>query len=220
MKRLLICTLLFFPVLLSMKQEKSRTILFFGDSITNQGSKDGGFLTLLQAGLDAKKDKSTQLINAGIGGNKVTDLYLRFNEDVLDKNPDEVIIWIGINDIWHRDSDTGTDLKKFNGFYQKMIDQLKAKGVRVVICTPGVIGEFNDNTNPHDGLLNSLSQTIRKFASDNDCELIDFRKEFQEYERNHNSKNVEKGILTTDRVHLNANGNQLVADIFKKKLNL
>ena len=220
MKRLLILTLLIFPVLLSMDEQKSRTILFFGDSITNQGSSEEGFITLLQSDLDAKKNNSTHLINAGISGNKVTDLYFRFDEDVLAKNPDEVVIWIGVNDIWHRDSGYGTDLRKFNRFYQKMIDQLKAKGIKVVICTPGVIGEFNDNTNEHDGLLNSLSQTIRKLASDNDCELIDFRKEFQEYEGSHNVENVEKGILTTDRVHLNANGNQFVANIFKKALGL
>jgi lysophospholipase L1-like esterase len=220
MKRLLLLTLIAIPTLLSMKQEKKRTILFFGDSITQAGTSDIGFITLLQNGLTAKKDNSTQLINAGIGGNKVTDLYLRFNEDVLAKNPDEVIIWIGINDVWHRDNGTGTDLNKFPGFYQKMIDQLKQRNIKVTLCTPGVIGELNDGSNPHDGLLNSFSKVIRKLAKENDCTLIDFRKDFQEYEIKNNTKNSSKGILTTDGVHLNAQGNRFVADIFKGVLGL
>lgn len=220
MKRILLLAIIIAPIFLSMKQEKSRTILFFGDSITRQGSNEDGFIRVLQNELTAKKDNTTQLINAGIGGNKVTDLFLRFNKDVLSKNPDEVIIWIGVNDVWHRDVGTGTDLHKFSGFYQQMIDELKQRNIKVTLCTPSAIGELNDNSNPHDGLLNAISKTIRKLAKDNNCELIDFRKDFQEYETKNNINNESKGILTTDGVHLNPKGNQLVAKIFKKSLKL
>ena len=220
MKRILLLAIIVIPTMLSLKQGKSRTIVFFGDSITRQGSTENGFIRILQDDLNAKQDNSTQLINAGIGGNKVTDLFLRFNEDVLSKNPDEVVIWIGINDVWHTDRGTGTDLNKFSSFYQKMIDQLKARNIRVILCTPGVIGELNDHSNPHDGLLNAFSKSIRKLATDNNCELIDFRKEFQDYEIKNNVNNEAKGILTTDGVHLNSQGNQFVATIFKKALKL
>jgi len=220
MKRLLLFAFVIIPVLLSMKQEKKRTILFFGDSITQAASDENGFISILQKELTAKNDKSTQLINAGIGGNKVTDLYLRFDDDVLSKNPDEVLIWIGINDVWHRENGTGTDLNKFPGFYQKMIDQLKQRNIKVILCTPGVIGELKDNANSQDELLNSFSDAIRKLANDNDCTLIDFRNDFQEYEIKNNSENKSSGILTTDGVHLNAQGNQFVADIFKDVLKL
>lgn len=221
MKRILLIAIIVIPAfLLSMKQEKSRTILFFGDSITQQGSNENGFIRVLQEGLNAKNDKSTHLINAGIGGNKVTDLFLRFNEDVLSKNPDEVVIWIGINDVWHSDRGVGTDINKFNGFYQKMIDQLKERNIKVTLCTPGVIGELNDHSNPHDGMLNAFSKSIRKLAKDNDCELIDFRKSFQEFEVKNNRDNKSSGILTTDGVHLNPQGNQFVAEIFKSVLRL
>lgn len=220
MKRILLLAFIVTPIFLSMKQEKSLTILFFGDSITRQGSSENGFIRVLEEELIAKKDEATRLINAGIGGNKVTDLFLRFNEDVLSKNPDEVVIWIGINDVWHRDHGTGTDLNKFSGFYQQMINQLKQRGIKVILCTPSVIGELNDGSNPHDDLLNDFSKAIRKLAKDNQCELIDFRKEFQEYEAKNNVDNNSKGILTTDGVHLNSQGNQFVANIFKSALKL
>ena len=220
MKRLLIVVCIIIPTLLSMKQNNKRKILFFGDSITQAASNEDGFIRILENELAAKKDNSTQLLNAGVGGNKVTDLYLRFNDDVLSKNPDEVLIWIGINDVWHRDNGTGTDLSKFPVFYQKMIDQLKARNIKVTLCTPGVIGELTDNSNPQDGLLNAFSKAIRKLAKDNNCTLIDFREDFQEYEIKNNLENKSKGILTSDGVHLNAEGNKFVADIFKKSLKL
>lgn len=213
MKRLsiLFLTCLILPSLLSMKQAKDRTILFFGDSITQQASDPEGFIRILEKALADKSDP-TVLINKGIGGNKVTDLYLRLPEDVLANNPDEVMIWVGINDVWHRDSGTGTDLNKFPGFYQKIIDQLKERNIKVTLCTPGVIGERKDEANPHDKLLNEFSAAIRTLAEKNNVGLIDFRKEFQAYEAKHNTANESKGILTTDGVHLNAKGNQLVAE--------
>jgi len=42
--------------------------------------------------------------------------------------------------------------------------------------------------------------------------LIDLRKIFLAYNVANNPENKTKGILTTDGVHLNAKGNQLVAD--------
>lgn len=207
---------LLFPVLLSMSTKKERVILFFGDSITQMGSDADGFITLLTA--ETKGD--VRFINAGIGGNKVTDLYLRLEESVLDQKPDEVMIWVGINDVWHRDSGTGTDLNKFPGFYQKIIEKMQKQGIKVTLCTPGVIGELKDQANPHDPLLNEFSEVIRKLAAENNTELIDFRKIFLAYEQQHNVENKDKGILTTDRVHLNKTGNRLVADAIKTSFHL
>jgi lysophospholipase L1-like esterase len=42
--------------------------------------------------------------------------------------------------------------------------------------------------------------------------LIDLREIFHTYEMKNNPENKDKGILTVDGVHLNDQGNQLVAD--------
>jgi lysophospholipase L1-like esterase len=42
--------------------------------------------------------------------------------------------------------------------------------------------------------------------------LVDLRKIFLDYNAKNNPDNKTKGILTSDGVHLNAAGNQLVAD--------
>ena len=92
-------------ILLSgMQIQKPLKVIFFGDSITNAGVKPGGYITLMQEKIKQDGGPSYELIGAGIGGNKVYDLYLRFQEDVLDKKPDVVVIYIGVNDVWHKQS--------------------------------------------------------------------------------------------------------------------
>ena len=134
-------------------------------------------------------------------------------EDVLAKNPDIVVIWVGVNDVWHKaSSGTGTDADKFTKFYQAVIDKLKAKNIKVILCTPAVIGEKTDGSNQQDGDLTEYSKIIRGLAQKNGLPLVDLRKAFIDYNNKNNKENKDRGILTTDRVHLNAIGNQLVAD--------
>jgi lysophospholipase L1-like esterase len=64
--------------------------------------------------------------------------------------------------------------------------------------------------------MNEYSNIIRRIASKNNLPLVDLRKTFLEYDLRNNPENKDRGILTTDRVHLNANGNQLVADAMWK----
>ena len=158
-------------------------------------------------------DKSYELIGAGIGGNKVYDLYLRMEEDVLDKKPDIVVIWVGVNDVWHKQSfGTGTDPDKFAKFYTAIIKKLQAKKIDVYLCTPSALGEKTDFTNELDGDLNKYSAIVRDLAKENNCGLIDLRKAFLEYNLKNNPENKESGILTSDRVHLNDKGNNFVAE--------
>src|SRR5258705_9874189 len=83
--------------------QKKQRIVFFGDSITEAGVKPTGFITRLGEMLKQKGiDNNYELMGAGIGGNKVYDLYLRMEDDVLAKNPDVVVIWVGVNDVWHK----------------------------------------------------------------------------------------------------------------------
>lgn len=197
----------------STMQQKQR-IVFFGDSITQAGVQPKGYITVLG---DLMKQKGIadkyELVGAGIGGNKIYDLYLRVEDDVLVKNPQTVIIWVGVNDVWHkRTSGTGTDADKFERFYNALIKKLKDKNINVIICTPAAIGEKTDYTNELDGDLNRYAAMIRQIAQKNNCPLVDLRKAFLDYNLANNKENRESGILTTDRVHLNEKGNQVVAE--------
>lgn len=203
---------LFFTM--SMTHQKKTRIVFFGDSITQAGVNAGGYITRIKDSLDRKGMGSQyELIGAGIGGNKVYDLYLRMEDDVLAKSPDVVFIWIGVNDVWHKaSSGTGTDAPKFTRFYEAIITKLQAKNIQVALATPAAIGERTDYSNQQDGDLNFYSNIIRDLAKKYNCKLVDLRKAFLEYNLKNNPENKESGILTTDRVHLNDKGNQFAAD--------
>lgn len=209
-----------FILLSSFSHQQKKRIIFFGDSITQAGVQPMGYITKLSQMLDEKKiGGNYELIGAGVSGNKIYDLYLRIEDDVLVKKPDAVVIWVGVNDVWHkRTSGTGTDADKFEKFYNAVIKKLKDNKITVFICTPAAIGEKTDFTNELDGDLNKYSAIIRNIARNNNCELIDLRKAFLDYNLANNKENKESGILTTDRVHLNEKGNQFVAEEMYKVL--
>jgi lysophospholipase L1-like esterase len=208
--------LVLFVIVTSMVsvQSKSLRVVFFGDSITQAGAKPGGYIVKMRDALTQKGLGSQyELTGAGIGGNKVYDLYLRMEDDVLAQNPDVVYIWVGVNDVWHKASfGTGTDPDKFEKFYAAIINKLLDKHIRVILCTPAVIGEKTDFTNQQDGDLNAYSQIIRNLAQKWHCGLVDLREIFHNYELKNNPGNKESGVLTVDRVHLTDAGNQLVAE--------
>jgi len=204
--------------LFAWKAKDPVKIVFFGDSITQAGVQPGGYITEIQQYITKNHPGGYEAIGAGIGGNKVYDLYFRF-EEMLELKPDVVVFYIGINDVWHKQgAGTGTDADKFTRFYEKMIERLKARNIKVILATPSVIGERTDASNPQDGDLNYYAGIIRKLAAKHSLELVDLRKAFLDYNLKHNPENAEKGILTTDRVHLNEKGNALVAEEMIKVL--
>jgi isoamyl acetate esterase len=219
MKKLFFLSLILIFSFAFVPQKKSK-VIFFGDSITELGVKPGGYVTRVDSmcKLEGKGDQY-DFIGTGIGGNKVYDLYLRLEDDVLSKSPDVVVIYVGVNDVWHKTLlGTGTDADKFEKFYLAILKKLKEKNIKAIVCTPAVIGEKTDMSNQLDGDLNRYSNIIRGMAKKNNLPLVDLRKSFLDYYKTNNPNNEEKNILTYDRVHLNAKGNQLVADAMWKAI--
>lgn len=209
--------LLFFCSFIPQKKTK---VIFFGDSITELGVKPGGYVTRVDSMSKAEgKGSEYDFVGAGVSGNKVYDLYLRMEDDVLSKNPDVVVIYVGVNDVWHKTLlGTGTDADKFEKFYLAILKKLKEKNIKAILCTPAVVGEKTDFSNQLDGDLNKYSNIIRDIAKKNNLPLVDLRQKFLEYDKANNPDNKEKDILTYDRVHLNPKGNQFVADAMWKAI--
>ena len=198
-----------------MSLRKGERILFLGDSITEQGVKPNGYVTLLREQFRTRyPDLGIEIIGAGISGNKVTDLEKRLAKDVIEKKPTIVVIYIGINDVWHwaLAGHSGTTKEEFERILREIIARIRYSGAEVVLCTPSVIGEKFDGTNSQDPLLEQYCVIDRKIAFDQGIRLCDLRKAFIAYLTVHNKENSEKNFLTTDGVHLNDAGNKLVAD--------
>ena len=198
---------------LSCAMNKPKRVIFFGDSITEHGATEGGYIKQLSEMLD-KKGLSSQfeLIGAGISGNQIYDLYLRLQKDVISKEPDLVLIYIGINDVWQKAEGAGTDESQFKRFYESLITKIQASGAEVILCTPTVIGERKGGVNQLDDSLDHYADIVRELSKDYNTRLVDLRSVFVQYTLKNNPKNLEMGILTNDGVHLNKKGNQLVAN--------
>jgi isoamyl acetate esterase len=202
---------------------KKKKVIFFGDSITQAAIQPDGYIDVLNKTLEQKgKSGKYELVGAGISGNKVTDLQKRLEKDVLAKQPDLVIIYIGINDVWHfthpNTNGQGTPVDKFEAGLTDVITQIKNTGAKVVLCTPSVIGEKADGSNPQDKMLDEYSAISRKVAKATGSQLCDLRKAFIDYLKTNNTANQDKNILTSDGVHLNKAGNAFVAAQMSKFL--
>lgn len=187
-------------------------IVFLGDSITQAGAAPGGYVTLVKEALARDHaDLKVEVIGAGISGNKVPDLEGRLDRDVLSKKPTLVVIYIGINDVWHWTNGKGTKKEDFDAGLRRIITKVNAAGAQVILCTATVIGEKNDGSNAQDKLLDEYCEVSRTVARETKTPLLDLRKQFLDYLKSHNKENADKGVLTSDTVHLNAAGNQFLA---------
>jgi lysophospholipase L1-like esterase len=202
-------------------------IVFFGDSITAKGVLENGYVTLFSDAVAAVYTNATiEVIGAGVSGDKMADLQARLDEDVLSYNPSVVVIYGGINDVWHwtrPDPQTGlaregTTPEAFEAGLTNLIQRIEAAGARGIICTPTVISESVDPDDANYALLEEYATICRSVAAEADCQLIDLRMLFTDYLLLNNTDDAASGILTADTVHMNDTGNALLAEAFEDAL--
>jgi lysophospholipase L1-like esterase len=197
-------------------------IVFFGDSITESGDQPGGYVSLIRDSLaQPNSEGSVTVIGAGISGNKVPDLQARVASDVITQSPDHVVIYIGINDVWHDfefEDLTGTDPATYEQGLRDLITQIQATGAKVTLCTPSVIGEAPSRHTPVSQRLQEYAEISRTVANDQGAYLCDLQVAFNQYLQVHNPAGLTDGVLTIDGVHLNERGNRFVADVLLEHL--
>ena len=201
--------------------KKGDRIVFLGDSITAGGNGGKGYIQVIRGHLaDKKKDLAIDCIGAGVSGNKVPNLQARVDKDVVARKPTIVVIYIGINDVWHGEKNpkNGTAPDVFEAGLKEVIGKCTKDGAQVVLCTPSVIGELPNGGNNLDKKLDEYSDISRKVAKELDLTVCDLRKAFVDHLNANNSTKKAAGVLTTDRVHLNEAGNRLVAQTILKSL--
>jgi len=103
------------------------TIVFFGDSITDEGFYLQPLTRLLQA---AFPTESFTCINSGIALNRTWEGVERLDRDVLALRPNWTVLAFGVNDAMHMAPD------EFKTNYEKIVDRLRAAKVGVICATP------------------------------------------------------------------------------------
>lgn len=137
---------------IAAKKEKNMKILFFGDSITDMGRNkelpDGiwtygsGYPIFVASSLYRENPVKYQVVNRGISGDRVVDLYARVKCDVWNLRPDVLSILIGVNDVWHEISGgNGVELNRFEKVYDMLLADTVAKlpDTKIVLCEPFIL---------------------------------------------------------------------------------
>lgn len=197
-----------------------KKIVCLGDSITQSGERPGGYVWLLRRYLTSMyPEAGIEVRNAGISGNKSTDMLARFQKDVLDCHPDLITISVGVNDVWHGfydhhdkgDGPLGIPLADYETNVEKMCDLAANNHARVVLLSATLIKE--DIHSPENRKAYAYNKALKKIAGARGLRYVDLQAAFRAligaYRR---STGSTRNFLTVDGVHMNGLGNQLMAD--------
>jgi len=189
-------------------------IIFFGDSLTNLAGEEEpkehvtkGYVRIVRETLQERhQGKDIEVDWVATGGHTVPDLLERVDRDVIAQKPTIVVIQIGCNDARRIPQET------FQKGLEELIDRLRQADIQVVQCSLTSVGEKHDGTNKDDNKLEAFAQVAREVAADKGVPLIDLRKAFVAYWKEHNRDNAGSGLLTYDGNHFNQKGNDFVAE--------
>ena len=191
------------------------TIVFLGDSIT---AARGSYASLAGEMLRAlQPERRWRAINAGVPGDRSTDLPPRLTHDVLRHTPDVVIIQIGINHVWRAMDAPGrgldVPLPAFLRAITTLVDLIEDAGARPVLLTTSVIGERPANEG--NARLTPYNAALRDLAARRGLRLADV---YDAFIRVLDAPDPPR--LTTDGVHLTRQGNMVMALAVARALGL
>ena len=175
-------------------------VICFGDSITNRGY----YKTL-------KKLLDVETVNAGVGGNSTAKGLRRISTDVLEKNPDAVVVLFGTNDLRVDAEKVYVPLKKYKANLETIITRCQEKNAIVVLCTlPPINQEIyftrheRESYDAHGGLaklITSYRDAAREVAEAKKVALVDLNVLLAK----------EPEWLSKDGVHPSKTGTELIA---------
>jgi lysophospholipase L1-like esterase len=207
-------------------------ILFYGDSITDAGrNRDAaitniaalgyGYVRVVADRLIGKNPEKYEVINRGISGNRIVDLYSRIKVDAWNLEPDVMSILIGINDIWHEVAlKNGVEIDRFENVYRMLIkDTLKAlPNVKLILCEPFVLeGSATKNTEDLPDKYERFcevykyAEVVKKLAKEFNVPFVPLQERFNE-----EAKKSKVEYYLMDGVHPNVAGATLIADEWVK----
>ncbi|MBR4050951.1 MAG: SGNH/GDSL hydrolase family protein [Clostridia bacterium] len=201
-------------------------ILFQGDSITdgNRGRNDDlnhihghGYQYILASEMHADNlDVDFEVINRGISGNRIANLYGRWKEDCINLKPNVLSILVGVNDIYGNfECGCGSDTERFKKIYRLMLDEAIEVNpdVLIVIMEP-FFGTSKDNAEWDKyakANIASFAAATKEVAEEYNAVFVPLQDIFDEY-----AKKTDIFKLLWDGVHPTTGGHQLIARRWKE----
>ncbi|WP_444994350.1 SGNH/GDSL hydrolase family protein [Aliikangiella sp. IMCC44359] len=203
-------------------------ILCFGDSITlgEKDDKHGGWANrlatlLISQYLDANLQAIT-LYNLGIAGETTDGLAQRFKTEVsarrFKNDKTLVVFFYGANDIVIRKEKNTVPVEYFKRNLTKCIEYAVSLNIEVLLLSPlPVSDKIDGKLNRYNQLLYNrdlveYQQLIRQTSIEFNCQYLDTYSLFMQ--------NDKELLLSSDGIHPNSNGHQLLYNEVAKKLNL
>lgn len=198
-----------------------RTILFQGDSITDAGrSREGGanqalghgYASLIASRIGhALAEQGHRFLNRGISGNRVSDVYARWNEDAISLHPDTISLLIGVNDAWRikwKLPEGASD--RFERVYRHLLEETKEAmpNTGLVLCEPfilnvGVAAERWEEWREH---MDGYGEIVRSLAKEYDAVFVALQEPFDQA-----TSRAEASYWLNDGVHPSPAGHELIA---------
>lgn len=204
-------------------------IIFFGDSITDasraRGSNDAGrvhetysdtpraygsgYVCFAAAELFYEKPHYYEILNRGIGGDRLPQIYARINLDVWSENPDVLSILIGANDVNTGSNPNCTDLERWGRLYRMLIrdTQERFPNIKLMICEPFSLRDAQaaDENHPFN-TIHDYAAEAKKVAEEFNLPFVALQDKMDEAARVYGVEAV-----CYDRVHPNLVGSKVIA---------
>ena len=198
-------------------------ILFQGDSITdasrardNDDNVGVGYPLLVKASLGFEEPGKYEFFNKGISGNRVTDVYARIKNDIINLKPDVMSILIGVNDVWHEflPSPNGVDADKYYKIYDMLIEEVEAAlpDIKIMILEPFVLkGTATADKEAFFTEVPKRAEMAKKIAEKYSLPYIPLQAGFDEL-----TKKAEESYWLRDGVHPTAMGHEYIKNEWLK----
>ncbi|MCA0756833.1 SGNH/GDSL hydrolase family protein [Paenibacillus sp. N4] len=200
---------------------KQRVILFQGDSITDgaRGRNEDpnhilghSYAYLIGARLGFEQAEQRPVIyNRGISGNRISDVYARWNEDAISLKPDLISILIGVNDAWRTMNALPSGVTdRFGRAYRHLLEETREvlPDTELVLCEPFILntGAPAENWPAWSELLASYQNTVRELAQEFGAVFVTLQSVFDAA-----CGRAEASYWLWDGVHPTAAGHELIA---------
>lgn len=196
-----------------------KVVLFQGDSITDCGRNSGddrslgfGYPRLIAARLEYEQaDRAPMFLNRGISGNRVSDVYARWNEDFFSLQPGLLSMLIGVNDAWRIMNELPTGATdRFERVYAQLLEETKEKSPQtgLVLMEPFIlnVGAPAERWDAWRAKLEEYRTVVRRLAERFDAVFVPLQEPFDRA-----CDRAEPGFWLWDGVHPTSAGHELIA---------
>ena len=206
-------------------------ILFFGDSITDarRGRESdfndrfgAGFVMQIAGELLLEDPLKYEIINRGISGERIVDLYARIKKDVWNEKPDVLTILEGINDISHDVwYDNGVEFERWITMYRQLLEETKEKlpNATIIVGEPFVLhGEISNKNFKEYEKIRERSKALKSLVEELSLIFMPLQAIIDE-----KAKQYGEEVVLADGVHPTVYGAKLIANewlkLFREKVN-